>query len=101
MKPSERNTYHRLAQELVTPKRFDPEYKGALAVREMIERSEQPTVEFDSREVIDALWDADIEAEKARILALREAEPFYTAPPEGLTPFYATEQPEPPEDIVA
>lgn len=66
MKPSERYMYHRLAEDLVTPARY------AL----------QDTVEFDSREVIDAVWDADIEAEKARILAERA---------------YATEQPEPPD----
>lgn len=47
-----------LARTLVHPKRF-----GDMAL--------QDTIEFDSREVIDAVWDVEIQEEKARILNQR------------------------------
>lgn len=47
-----------LARTLVHPERY-----GDVAL--------QPTIEFDSREVIDAVWDAEIAEEKARIIANR------------------------------
>ena len=47
-----------LARTLVHPERF-----GDMAL--------QDTIEFDSRAVIDAVWDAEIAEEKARIIASR------------------------------
>lgn len=48
-----------LARQLVTPERF-----GDLAM--------QDTVEIDTRVVLELVWDAEIEAEKARILESRD-----------------------------
>ena len=54
MKAEQQQQLGELARTLVHPERY-----GDVAL--------QDTIEFDSREVIDAVWDAEIEEEKQRI----------------------------------
>jgi len=54
MKAEQQQQLGELARTLVHPERY-----GDVAM--------QDTIEFDSREVIDAVWDAEIEEEKQRI----------------------------------